>query len=155
MDSETVLEARTVSALSSSVRAFSGSLGDVDADVSPLPPRFHPTLRRLAERLGAERHPDAVRTLGNYCSELDEIAEAVRALDERERELRAELSWWAERIEQLEKSSGAGREIALFRGRMSGAQAMLRHYGHERRTLLQRHRSADERCTAALEALLA
>jgi hypothetical protein len=97
-------------------------------------------------------------TLTRYADELDEIAEAALSLDQRENELEHQLRWWAERIAVLETQlSGdaaadieTGRELALFRGRISGAHAMQRHYSQERAALADRHDGADAACAAGL-----
>ncbi|HWH26195.1 MAG TPA: hypothetical protein VNT53_06065 [Pseudolysinimonas sp.] len=64
---------------------------------------------------------------------------AREELDRQEREIRYQLARWQARLADLEAASshgpGVAREIALFRGRVSGAQAMLRHYGHQRAEL--------------------
>lgn len=44
------------------------------------------------------------------------------------------------------------RELALFRGRISGAHAMQRHYTQERAALADRHDGADAACAAELAA---
>jgi hypothetical protein len=99
--------------------------------------------------------PDA---LIRYAVELDEIVEAAVSLDQREHELEHQLRWWAERITVLESqltgdAAGdieTGREIALFRGRISGAHAMQRHYLQERAALADRHSRADANCVSEL-----
>ena len=108
-------------------------------------------------------HPAAdppLAVLTRYAAELDEIAEAVLSLDQREHELEHQLRWWAERITVLETQLTGdaaadleiGRELALFRGRISGAHAMQRHYTQERAALADRHDSADAACAAELAA---
>ena len=82
------------------------------------------------------------------------------SLDQRENELEHQLRWWAERIAELETQlTGVTpddietvRELALFRGRISGAQAMQRHYTQERAALADRHDVADAACAAELAA---
>ncbi len=99
-------------------------------------------------------------TLTRYAGELDEIAEAALSLDQREHELEHQLRWWAERIAELETQLTGdsaddieiGRELALFRGRISGAHAMQRHYTQERAALADRHDRADAACAAELAA---
>lgn len=101
------------------------------------------------------------QALIRYAVELDQIAEATLLLDQREHELEHQLLWWAQRITTLESQLAeqtatdieTGRELALFRGRVSGAHAMLRHYVQERSALAGRHESADTACAEELAAV--
>jgi hypothetical protein len=85
----------------------------------------------------------AASELEAYVLALDEIAASVTFLDRHDREIEHQLGWWTVRLEELARDSAAAqggdslieREIALFRGRISGAQAMLRHYQAERDAL--------------------
>lgn len=94
----------------------------------------------------------------NYAVELDEIAEAAVILDQHENEIDHQLRWWDDRVRVLEDSlSGdAGddvetvRELALYRGRVSGAHTMRRHYAEQRGGLVARHARADTDCAAGL-----
>ncbi|HTL41720.1 MAG TPA: hypothetical protein VL294_09625, partial [Pseudolysinimonas sp.] len=91
-------------------------------------------------------------------SELDQIAEAAVQLDQKEHEIEHQLRWWADRIRQLEAAltghpaddMDTSRELALYRGRVSGAQTLRKHYVEQRRALLERHTAADAACEAAL-----
>jgi hypothetical protein len=97
----------------------------------------------------------------SYADELDEIAEAAVLLDQHEHEIEHQLRWWGERAAQLEgqltghpaDDVDTVRELALYRGRMSGASTMRRHYAEQRSALLARHRAADGLCAAGLAAL--
>jgi hypothetical protein len=44
------------------------------------------------------------------------------------------------------------RELALYRGRISGARTMRRHYAEQRAALAERHREADGECARRLSA---
>ena len=111
-----------------------------------------------AARDAAAASPDRAPTLIRYAVELDEIAEAAVSLDQREHELDHQVRWWVERVELLESQLTGdpaadietGRELALFRGRISGAHAMQRHYVQERLALVDRHDTADAACAAEL-----
>jgi chromosome segregation ATPase len=103
----------------------------------------------------------AAQVLHGYAAELDEIAEAAVQLDQREHEIEHQLRWWADRIRQLEAAltghptddMDTSRELALYRGRVSGAETLRKHYIEQRRALLHRHTAADAACTAALAEL--
>lgn len=105
-----------------------------------------------------EAEPAAAEVLHRYASELDEIAEAAVQLDQKEHEIEHQLRWWADRIRQLEAAltghpaddMDTSRELALYRGRMSGAQTLRKHYIEQRRALLERYTAADAACEAAL-----
>ena len=120
-----------------------------------LPDVVSAALRRM-EPSGTPPDPAPQAALTRYAVELDEIAEAALSLDQRENELDHQLRWWGERIAELE-SEGSGdepseakRELALFRGRISGAHAMQRHYAQERAALVGLHEEADAACAAQL-----
>jgi hypothetical protein len=93
-----------------------------------------------------------------YATQLDEIAEAAVMLDQHEHEIEHQLRWWGDRADVLEgRLTGhpvddieTVRELALFRGRISGAQTMRRHYAEQRAALLRRHRTADAECARRL-----
>ncbi len=166
MEFETAFDATAVLALVRRVRGVTGELVDADPDLAGMPDVLHGPLRSVASELPVERHPDAVRTMASYCGELEGIAEALVALDERRLELDGQVTCWAQRIAQLEaqRRGAAGgtaadhrvsREISLLLGRVSGAQSMTRHYAHERASLAARYEIAHRRCGAALSALLA
>lgn len=103
----------------------------------------------------------AAAVLHGYAAELDEIAEAAVQLDQKEHEIEHQLRWWADRIRQLEAAltghpaddMDTSRELALYRGRVSGAETLHKHYVEQRRALLHRHTAADAACTAALAEL--
>lgn len=165
MESGRALDATDVLTLTARIRGLTASLGDPEAHLTGLPDALHTPLRTVAARLPIERHADAVRTMSSYCGELEVIADALVALDERRAELDAQVTWWAERIAQLEAQKrgaaggspadhGVAREISLFLGRISGAQSMIRHYGHERTGLIARYEVAHRRCGSALTALV-
>jgi len=95
--------------------------------------------RETAERSG---DPDAGAELHSYAVVLDEISTSLAFLDRHDLEVRHQLGWWTARVEELERQLAASpsdtvivRELALFRGRISGAQAMVRHYQAERDAL--------------------
>ena len=75
------------------------------------------------------------QVLHGYAAELDEIAEAAVQLDQKEHEIEHQLRWWAERIRQLEAAltrhpaddMDTSRELALYRGRVSGAETLDAH----------------------------
>jgi hypothetical protein len=102
--------------------------------------------------------PETRSALTAYASVLDEIAEAAVLLDQHEHEIEHQLRWWGERAAVLEtKLTGhpaddveVVRELALFRGRISGAQTMRRHYVQQRSGLVQRHLAADGECARLL-----
>lgn len=93
-----------------------------------------------------------------YAVELDDIAEAAVSLDQHENEIDHQLRWWDDRALVLEESltGNAGddvdvvRELALYRGRISGAHTMRRHYAEQRGALVARHLRADAECAAHL-----
>lgn len=128
-----------------------------DADPQMLPDAVAAEVRRLGE---AETD-DMAEHLRSYAEELDEIAEAAVTLDQHENEIEHQLRWWGERAAALESrlTGHPGddvetvRELALYRGRISGAHTMRRHYVQQRSALVQRHRAADLVCAAALAAL--
>ena len=158
-----VLDAVSVATIARAARDAAAGLaatsGPADSALSMLPDPVSAVLRRIG--VGRVPPPDpSLAVLTRYAAELDEIAEAVLSLDQREHELEHQLRWWAERITELEPQltgdSAAdievGREIALFRGRISGAHAMQRHYSQERASLADRHDVADAACAAELAA---
>ena len=128
-----------------------------DADPQMLPDAVAAEVRRLgeAETGGMAEH------LLVYADELDDIAEAAVTLDQHENEIDHQLRWWGERAEALESrlTGHPGddvetvRELALYRGRISGAHTMRRHYVQQRSALVDRHLAADLLCAAALAAL--
>ncbi|CAN5151166.1 hypothetical protein BH11ACT3_BH11ACT3_22050 [soil metagenome] len=81
--------------------------------------------------------------LDAYALALDEIAASLTFLDRHDLEIEHQLGWWTVRLDELAREAAAvtatdsviDREMALFRGRISGAQAMLRHYQAERDAL--------------------
>ncbi len=157
-----VLDAVSVAMIARAARDAAAGLiatsGPQHSALSMLPDPVSAVLRRIAGSRRAARPP--VDVLTRYAVELDEIAEAVISLDQREHELEHQLRWWAERIAELETQLTGdaavdieiGRELALFRGRISGAHAMQRHYSQERAALADRHDDADAACAAELAA---
>jgi hypothetical protein len=123
-------------------------------------------LQMLPEPISAalHRHLDpappepVVAVLTSYADELDEIAEAAVSLDKHDHEIEHQLRWWDDRVEKLQSQLNGhpgddqetARELALFRGRVSGAQTMRRHYAQQRSALLSRHHRADADCAGAL-----
>lgn len=112
--------------------------------------------REAAER--ADSAGDATE-LQAYASALDEIASSITFLDRHDLEVRHQLGWWTTRVEELERERAAStadplivRELALFRGRISGAQAMVRHYQAERDALAALLAATNERYGALLDA---
>ncbi|MGN6503162.1 MAG: hypothetical protein ACTHKX_09740, partial [Pseudolysinimonas sp.] len=98
-----------------------------------------------------EADPAAADVLHGYAAELDDVAEAAVQRDQKEHEIEHQLRWWADRIRQLEAAltghpaddMDTSRELALYRGRVSGAQTLRKHYVEQRRALLQRHTAAE------------
>jgi len=141
-----------------SVATIARAARDVDAQM--LPDAVAAQVRRLADAANASA-PTLTEHLARYADELDEIAETAVVLDQHENEIEHQLRWWDERTQVLEaRLTGhpgddveTVRELALFRGRISGAQTMRRHYLQQRSTLLDRHRVADAVCAASLAAL--
>ena len=156
-----VLDAVSVATIARAARDAAAGLastsGPADSALSMLPDPVSAALRQMLRP--PRPAPDApLDALSRYAAELDEIAEAALSLDQREHELEHQLRWWGERITELEAQlSGdaagdleVGRELALFRGRISGAHAMQRHYTQERAALVDRHDGADAACAAEL-----
>jgi hypothetical protein len=112
----------------------------------------------LQPHLDSPLSENACTTLLNYAIELDEIAEAALVLDQHENEIEHQLRWWDDRVLVLEEAltGHAGedvdtvRELALYRGRVSGAHTMRRHYTEQRVALVERHSRADADCAAGL-----
>lgn len=100
----------------------------------------------------------ACAALLGYAVELDDIAEAAVSLDQHENEIDHQLRWWDDRALVLEESLTGNarddvdvvRELALYRGRISGAHTMRRHYAEQRGALVARHVHADAECAAHL-----
>lgn len=155
------LDAVSVATIARAARDAAAGLastsGPASSAVSMLPDGVSAILRRITpSRTAADDLPQA---LIRYAVELDDIAEAAVSLDQREHELEHQLRWWAERITELESQLTGqasdvetGRELALFRGRTSGAHAMQRHYLQERAALAARHDRADAACASELTA---
>jgi hypothetical protein len=155
-----VLDAVSVATIARAARDAATGLdstsGPASSALSMLPDRVSAILSRMRRPRTAS--PDPAQALIRYAVELDEIAEAAVSLDQREHELEHQLRWWAERIIVLETQLAGdaagdieiGRELALFRGRISGAHAMQRHYLQERAALADRHDSADAACASEL-----
>jgi hypothetical protein len=157
-----ILDAVSVATIARAARdaaaAFASASTPADSALSVLPDPVASVMRGVR----GSRRPVTSRidALARYATELDEIAEAVLSLDQREHELEHQLRWWTERTEELESQLTdrvavdveTGRELALFRGRISGARAMQRHYTQERAALADRHDSADQTCAADLAA---
>jgi hypothetical protein len=113
----------------------------------------------LHPHLGGQRLSDAAcAALLGYATELDDIAEAAVSLDQHENEIDHQLRWWDGRVVVLEESLTGNpgddvdvvRELALYRGRISGAHTMRRHYAEQRGALVARHLRADAECAAHL-----
>jgi len=155
-----VLDAVSVASIARAARDAAAGLaarpGTENGALSMLPDAVSAVLRRI-HRSGTPAGDLPKAMLTRYADELDEIAEAALSLDERENELEHQLRWWGERVVELESTMSGdspdvetGRELALFRGRISGAHAMLRHYTQERAALANRHDVADTACAAGL-----
>lgn len=121
-----------------------------DTVAQAVEPHLHPEL------------PAAARdALLQYALELDQIAEAALALDQHDNEIEHQLRWWEERARDLESAltghpgddAETARELALYRGRISGALTMRKHYGEQRRALLLQHLRADAVCAVVLSEL--
>lgn len=160
MDEFVVLDAVGVAAIARAARDVHGLPNDEarDAAVQLLPEPIAEHVRRLA----AATLPSPARdALHDYASELDDIAEAAVALDQHENEIDHQLRWWTERAVALENALTGHpgddvdvvRELALYRGRISGAHTMRRHYTQQRHALLARHLHADTACAAGLAVL--
>jgi hypothetical protein len=157
-----ILDAVSVATIARAARdAAAGLIAKAGPDagaLSMLPDPVSAILRRITGSRRPARPP--VDALTRYATELDEIAEAVLSLDQREHELEHQLRWWDERVSELELQLMGDpegdveivRELALFRGRISGAHAMQRHYAQERAALADRHDGADATCAAELAA---
>ena len=155
-----VLDAVSVATIARAARDAAAGLasksGPASSALSMLPDGVSAILRRI--RRSASSRSDVPQALLRYAVELDEIAEAAVSLDQREHELEHQLRWWAERITELESQLTGhapadietGRELALFRGRISGAHAMQRHNLQERAALADRHDRADDACASEL-----
>jgi hypothetical protein len=102
--------------------------------------------------------PPARTVLREHAVELDDIAEAAVLLDQHEHEIEHQLRWWQERADTLEAALTGNaaddvdtvRELALYRGRISGALTMRRHYAEQRSALVARLARADADCAARL-----
>jgi hypothetical protein len=113
-----------------------------------------------ARSVGAQSTGETSVDLLAYADALDEIASGVAFLDRHDLEVRHQLGWWATRVEELERDLAGSadsdpiivRELALFRGRISGAQAMVRHYQAERDALGALLVAANDRYGPLLEA---
>lgn len=146
-----VLDAVSVATIARAAR----DLTRVDGELGMLPDAVADAIRALGE---AELTPDAHDALVSYAVELDAIAEAAVLLDQHEHEIEHQLRWWGDRAAVLEaKLTGHPAddvevvgELALFRGRISGAQTMRRHYVQQRSALVQRHLAADGDCARLL-----
>ena len=118
-------------------------------------------LAQVTRDRAATASPEEAAVHREYAAELDDIAEAAVRLDQGDHELEAQLRWWEARVRMLEAAltghpvddMATSRELALYRGRMSGATTMRRHYHEQRRALLHRHTLADAACASALAAL--
>ena len=90
---------------------------------------------------------DHATALLGFAAQLDEVAETALQLDQHEHEIEHQLRWWEDRVRELEtRVTGqpgddveTGRELALYRGRISGAHTMRRHYSEQRNALAVRH----------------
>jgi hypothetical protein len=163
MSETIVLDAVSVATIARAARdaaaGMASTSGPEGSALSMLPDPVSAVLRRMRRAKRSPADPP-LAVLTRYAVELDEIAEAVLSLDQREHELEHQLLWWAERITVLETQLTGdaaadleiGRELALFRGRISGAHAMQRHYTQERAALVQRHDDADAACATELAA---
>ena len=106
-------------------------------------------------RVLTEVHRTALRV---YADELDDIVEAAVLLDQHEHEIEHQLRWWGERVSALETrlvghaadDIDTVRELALFRGRISGAHTMRRHYTQQRAALAAQIERARDACDAIL-----
>jgi hypothetical protein len=159
VDEVVVLDAVGVAALARAARDLAETTEPATAEslqllpdpiVTAVRPHLHPAL------------PEPARdALVHYAIELDEIAEAAVTLDQHDHEIEHQLQWWDARAETLEAALTGhpgddietARELALYRGRISGARTMRRHYGEQRRALLAQHLRADAVCVDILSAL--
>jgi hypothetical protein len=112
-------------------------------DIELAPNALEAFSARVREAIPAAGNAQAATDLDAYALALDEIASSVTFLDRHDLEIDHQLGWWTVRLDELGRDSAAAdgsdpvidREMALFRGRISGAQAMLRHYQAERDAL--------------------
>jgi hypothetical protein len=119
------------------------------------------TLAQDARDRAASAAPEAAAVLTSFAHELDEIVEAAVLLDQHDHEIEHQLGWWQERVLELESSLTGHpgddvdmvRELALYRGRISGAHTMRRHYTEQRNALVARQAQAETACAAGLAAL--
>ena len=158
-----VLDAVSVVMIARAARDTASGLaeasGPASATLAMLPDAVAAAVQRIRDT-GRVDLARVQRILTGYAGELDEIAEGVLSLDQHEHELEHQLRWWGERETELQAlltglpadDVEASRELALFRGRISGAHAMLRHYTQQRRALADRHDEADAGCAAGLDA---
>jgi hypothetical protein len=150
-DDIVVLDAVSVAMIARTVRDLSSASGDLGL----LPDVVAAGLRSRGD---PEFSPTQRACLVAYAVELDEIAEAAVLLDQHEHEIEHQLHWWNARVDALEgRLTGhpvddieIALELALFRGRISGAQAMRRHYAQQRAALARRHGDADAGCARRL-----
>ena len=96
-----VLDAVSVATIARAARDAAAGLGSIsgpaDGALSMLPDPVSAVLRRIRAARASSTTPSTA-TLTRYAGELDEIAEAVLSLEQRENELDHQLRWWAERI---------------------------------------------------------
>lgn len=151
-----VLDAVSVATIARAVR----DLCDSTRKSAPVPLEIMPeTVADAVRACGEPPLSEARReVLRRYATELDEIAEVAVSLDQHEHEIEHQLRWWGERADALQaRLTGhpgddvdTVRELALYRGRMSGATTMRRHYAQQRVALVERHRRADALCAEQL-----
>ncbi|CAN5437624.1 hypothetical protein BH09ACT4_BH09ACT4_13070 [soil metagenome] len=119
------------------------------------------TLARAArDRAAAESDQAIVGALVRYADELDDITESAVTLDQHEHEIEHQLRWWDDRVRALQSDLTGHpgddveivRALALYRGRISGAHTMRRHYAQQRNALLARQTTADTACADAIAA---
>lgn len=148
-----VLDAVSVATIARAARNLCSADAEPSLEVLP-----EVVASAIGDRSAVDFTDDHRTHLNAYATELDEIAEAAVALDQHEHEIEHQLRWWGDRAAALEDrlTGHPGddvdivRELALYRGRISGATTMRRHYAEQRNALVARHRSADQRCAEAL-----
>lgn len=159
-DEVVLLDAVSVAMIARAARDLEAGVADDAAEtaLALLPESICAELRRL---LPATLSDATCAELLRYAVELDEIAEAAVSLDQHDHEIEHQLRWWGERVRTLEAQLTGHpgddvdtvRELALFRGRISGAHTMRRHYTSQRMALIESHENADRLCADRLAGL--
>lgn len=155
MDEMVVLDAVNVATIARAARDLpDGPCPELDLLPEPL-------AAELRKRTSGPLLSTIRDVLREYAGELDEIADAAVLLDQNDHEIEHQLRWWGDRAVVLEARLTGNpaddvdtvRELALFRGRISGAHTMRKHYHQQRTALVGRHRAADDAVAVAISLL--